>query len=82
MKLGRLKLNALSEASLKDKDMNVLKGGNCCNCSCYWADRGGSSIEDNTNANYSNDTESKDGCNQYANCDGSDNSFWPESEHE
>ena len=37
MKLKKLKLNALSEAVLKDKEMNALKGGDsCCTCSCYY----------------------------------------------
>ena len=70
MKLKKLKLNALSEAGLKDKEMNALKGGNCCRCSCYWDGKpGGSEWNDNMNANYGLDTESEKGCNQYADCD-------------
>ena len=32
MRLKKLKLNALSESTLKDKEMNALRGGNCCTC--------------------------------------------------
>ena len=32
--------------------MNGLRGGNVCNCSCYYALSGGSSTEDNSAANY------------------------------
>ena len=62
MKLKKLKLTALSEAGLK--------GGNCCRCSCYYEGKpGGAAWNDNMNANYSLDTESKQGCNQYADCE-------------
>lgn len=81
MKLKNLKLNALSESTLKDKEMNALRGGNCCTCSCYWEYQGGASVDDNTNANYQQDTKSVHGCNQYSNCDGYDNEYWPEAEH-
>lgn len=68
-KLKKLKLNALSEVSLEDKEMNVLKGGNSagCHCSCYWSDYRGSGSDDNMAANYSSGdgTISKQGCNQY-----------------
>lgn len=46
-KLKKLKLNVLSEASLEDKEMNALKGGICCTCSCYWEKRAGSDSNDN-----------------------------------
>jgi hypothetical protein len=81
MKLKRLKLSDSSDKSLKDKEMNALKGGNCCNCSCYWEDKGGSSVEDNTSANYSFNGTSEHGCNEYTECDGYDNTWWPEQEH-
>lgn len=81
MKLKRLNLSDLSDKSLKDKEMNALKGGNCCNCSCYWEDKGGSSVEDNTSANYSFNGTSEHGCNEYTECDGYDNTWWPEQEH-
>lgn len=70
MKLKKIKLNALSESTLKDKAMGALKGGNCCRCSCYWEGKPkGASSDDNMGANYALDTESKHGCNQYAACD-------------
>ena len=68
MKLKKLKLNALSEAGLKDKEMNAMKGGYLgCRCSCYWADQGGSSSDDNMGANYTkgDGAHSTEGCNQY-----------------
>lgn len=69
MKIKRIKLNALSRTIVENKAMNALKGGNCCQCSCYWEGRGGSSTEDNQNANYRLDTISQHGCNQYTQCD-------------
>lgn len=71
MKLKKIKLNALSEAGLKDKAMGVLKGGTCCTCSCYWEGKpGGSSSMDNMTANHDSPggAESKHGCNQYGWC--------------
>lgn len=47
-----MKLNALSEANLEEKEMKALKGGICCTCSCYRENYGGSDSNDNTNANY------------------------------
>lgn len=73
-KLRKLKLNALAEMALEDKEMNSLRGGDCCFCSCYWADYGGSASDDNRSANYQrgDGTASKYGCNQYVQCgDGS-----------
>lgn len=69
MKLKRLKLSDLSDKSLKDKEMNALRGGNCCTCSCYWEDRGGSSSSDNSSSNYQFDGYSTEGCNEYVKCD-------------
>jgi natural product precursor len=52
-KLEKLKLNALSEANLLDREMNGLRGGErFCTCSCYYEGKGGSSSGDNRNANY------------------------------
>ena len=82
MKLKRLKLSDLSDKSLKDKEMNALKGGNCCSCSCYWADKRGASVEDNTSSNYVGNLESVHGCNEYTECDDYDNEWWPMLEHE
>ncbi len=55
MKLKRLKLSDLSYKSLKDKEMNALRGGNLkgCKCSCYWENQGGSYSDDNMSENYS-----------------------------
>lgn len=52
-KLSKLKLNALSDANLQDREMNTLKGGNIsrsCGCGCH----GSSSEQDNAqqNSNY------------------------------
>ncbi|TGY28146.1 TIGR04149 family rSAM-modified RiPP [Bacteroides caecimuris] len=64
MKLQKLKLHKLSEASLKDKEMNALIGGySGCYCSCYWEGQGGSSTDDNMHANYNNGSYSTHGCN-------------------
>lgn len=68
MKLKKIKLNALSQIIVGNKVMNALKGGNCCQCSCYWEGKSGSSTEDNKSANYSLDTISKHGCNQHSQC--------------
>ena len=70
MKLKKLKLNALSEAGLKDKEMNDLKGGNCCTCSCYHeGEPGYSSSADNSKGNYKFDGHSVEGCNEFVYCD-------------
>ena len=72
MKLKKLKLNALSEAGLKDNEINALKGGNCCTCSCYHEGEAGySSSADNrsANVNIGSGGHSTDGCNQYYECD-------------
>lgn len=50
-KLGKLKLTQLSKAELETKQMNTLKGGSVCTCSCYYADMGGSALNDNSGAN-------------------------------
>ena len=62
--LGKLKLNALSEANLLDKEMNVLIGGIACGCGCHYADKGGSSIAGNRGANSYSGYESY-GCSYY-----------------
>lgn len=80
MELKKIKLNALSKSTMVDKAMNALKGGNCCDCSCYWEGRGGSSSNDNMNANYQLDTHSIHGCNLYHNCDYNDGG-WAEEAH-
>jgi natural product precursor len=68
-KLSKLKLNALSEANLRDREMNELRGGDRnCSCSCYWENQGGSSSNANRNANHNSGsygTYSTNGCNDY-----------------
>ena len=48
----KLKLSALSEMMLKDKEMCSIMGGRFCTCSCAYANQGGSSSENNSAANY------------------------------
>ena len=69
MNLKKIKLNALSEAGLKDKAMGVLKGGTCCTCSCYWEGKPGSFSSDNSRTNYNFGYESTEGCNEFVYCD-------------
>ena len=68
----KLKLSALSEALLKDKEMStIFVGGDSryCTCSCaYEGLPGGASAEDNRAANYNLGNYggySTTGCNQY-----------------
>lgn len=54
-RLSKLKLCSLSEANLKEKEMNVLMGGECsCGCGCLYANNGGSSTGENMIANSQN----------------------------
>jgi natural product precursor len=66
-KLQKLRLNALKEQYLAEKQMKVLSGGECvtCQCSCYWAGNGGSSIASNKTANAQHGYSSVDGYNRY-----------------
>ena len=53
-KLSKLKLNAVAESRLAEREMNALRGGGQpgnCTCSCYYAGSGGASIIDNSDAN-------------------------------
>lgn len=53
MNTKKLKLTTLSEAILKNKESQAVRGGQLCTCSCFWqGTEEGASIEDNTNANY------------------------------
>lgn len=73
MKIKRFKLNALSAERLRQKEMCTLVGGvTICSCSCYYANSGGSSSNDNSGANYKigNGAYSTVGCNQYVMVDG------------
>ncbi len=49
--MKKLKLNALAKKNLSELEMNQVRGGDCCGCSCYYADNGGSSIDANGSAN-------------------------------
>jgi len=65
MRLNRIKLNALSESCLQDKEMNAIVGGHeTCRCSCTYADQGGSSESNNMMANAADLLYSETGCNQ------------------
>jgi natural product precursor len=70
-KLGKLKLtqlNTLNEQDLAEKQMNALRGGRQCSCSCYYENYGGSSSSANMGANYNiggSGGYSTNGCNQY-----------------
>jgi natural product precursor len=70
--LSKLKLNILSNANLLEKEMNGLRGGNVCTCSCQYANNGGSSDSSNMHANYNigGGGYSTGGCNQYGWGDG------------
>ena len=45
-----IKLNRIEVDILSAKEMNVVKGGASCACSCYYAESGGSSIDANGDA--------------------------------
>ncbi len=65
----RLKLKALSEAMLRDKEMGCLMGG-CvmCTCSCLYTHENGITSEQNSVANYhlgDYGGYSTAGCNNY-----------------
>lgn len=83
MKFKRFKLNAISAEGLKQKEMNAIVGGTrICYCSCYWADKGGSSSVDNQNANFALGDEggkSTQGCNQYMSMYGQYISYIPDA---
>lgn len=68
----KLKLSALSEMMLKDKEMGSILGGEdqdrYCTCACAYANQGGSPSYDNSAANYDLGPEggySTFGCNTY-----------------
>ena len=69
--MKKLKLNSLSTQSLERRELDAVKGGTSCGCSCYHANNNGSSIANNRNANYKDDLVSKEGCNQHYAIDGS-----------
>jgi len=62
-------MKKINMIELSNSQMDNLSGGNSCTCSCYWADQGGSSIEDNRRANYDNNYYSEHGCSRYGETD-------------
>jgi natural product precursor len=49
-----IKLNNLAKNTITEREMNRVKGGcldTCCGCGCAYAGNGGSSVQDNKNAN-------------------------------
>lgn len=57
--MKNLKLSSLETQKLNEKEMGMLNGGKvitvttrACTCSCYYADKGGASINDDRDANY------------------------------
>jgi len=63
--MKKIKLNVLKNDVISSKEMSSLKGGNNCGCSCFYKDRGGSSVADNQSANWNGNLESVDGDNKY-----------------
>jgi natural product precursor len=65
MKLTKIKLNQLAEIEMNEREMCRLLGGGtpgCCQCSCAYADTGGSSTSANDGANNANG-QTSDGSN-------------------
>ncbi|MDR3338729.1 MAG: TIGR04149 family rSAM-modified RiPP [Candidatus Symbiothrix sp.] len=58
-----LKLNTLASQSLSEVEMNQTKGGisGCCECACAYVNSGGSSSDDNGDANMRAGKNSRDG---------------------
>ncbi|MDD7455373.1 MAG: TIGR04149 family rSAM-modified RiPP [Bacteroidales bacterium] len=73
--MKKLKLNEVERDRLLSSEMLHFMGGiqqsvceanaPSCSCSCYYANSGGSSIVDNSNANAVNGYHSENGDNQY-----------------
>jgi natural product precursor len=69
--MKKLRLNALNERYLEEKQMNTLMGGKYCFGSCTYENNTGSSASDNAYANYKLGSGyelggySGNGCNQY-----------------
>ena len=53
-----LKVNQIEKNNLSEKEMSSVKGGNVCNCACYYRNVGGSSIEANGQANWAGNKNS------------------------
>jgi len=61
--MKKLKLTSLNKDVISEREMKNLKGGNYCECSCYYADKGGSSRDNNGDANYGSGTSGKTSIN-------------------
>lgn len=61
MDTKRLKLNKLSGDALAQRQMKGIKGGTLCQCACAYANKGGSSTQDNGTANRNEGKRSPDG---------------------
>lgn len=62
MDTKRFKLNKLSGDALAQRQMKGIKGGIAlCQCACAYANRGGSSTQDNGTANRNTGKHSPDG---------------------
>ena len=68
--MKKIYLNQLSERLLKDREMNSLRGGQFCSCSCYNPEN--SSVGSNVEGNYNmgDGSHSIKGCNQHIMVDG------------
>jgi natural product precursor len=65
MIMKNMKLNALENQNLNNKEMNAVRGGDGCCCGCnYQGQQGGSSTADNNSANTAGGLSSP-GCQTY-----------------
>ncbi len=61
MNMKTMKLSSIEDNLLDAKEARAITGGNrICGCACYYRDVGGSSISDNTEANYAGGTNGLD----------------------
>ena len=69
--IDEIKISQLLERTLFAKEMNSLRGGTLCGCSCAYANSGGSSSSANSSANYKigDGGHSTSGCSQYQTID-------------
>jgi natural product precursor len=68
-KLSKLKLNIFREQDIAEKQMNALRGGSTCGCSCYWQGNTGANSDDNMSFNFNSEYHSTQGCNQFVETD-------------
>lgn len=52
MELKKIKLNKLSDDALAQRQLQGIKGGKYCLCTCAYGNQGGSSTHDNKTANH------------------------------